>query len=68
MSRCKKVSTVQPLLLSVPDVAVILGVCRMTVYNYIYKEGLPSMLLRGVRRIHPDSLQTWLKKQEELTA
>jgi excisionase family DNA binding protein len=68
MPRRKKVSTVQPLLLSVADVAVMLGVCRMTVYNYINFDGLPSMLLRGVRRIHPDSLQAWLKEQEELTA
>jgi excisionase family DNA binding protein len=64
MARRKKVSTAQPLLLSVTDVAVQLGVCRQTVYNYIYYEGLPSMLLRGVRRIHPDSLQGWLKSHE----
>ena len=65
MGRHKKVSTAQPFLLSVADVAIQLGVCRTTVYRYIYDEGLPSMLLRGVRRIHPDSLQTWLKQQEE---
>lgn len=64
MVRRKKVSAAQPLLLSVADVAVQLGVCRQTVYNYIYHEGLPSMLLRGARRIHPDSLQGWLKSHE----
>jgi len=64
MGRRKKVSTAQPLLLSVTDVAIQLGVCRQTVYNYIYYEGLPSMLLRGVRRVHPDSLQGWLKSHE----
>lgn len=64
MARRKKIPTAQPLLLSVADVAIQLGVCRMTVYNYIYQEGLPSMLLRGVRRIHPDSLQMWLKSHE----
>ncbi len=64
MVRRKKVSTAQPLLLSVTDVAIQLGVCRQTVYNYIYYEGLPSMLLRGVRRVHPDSLQGWLKSHE----
>ena len=68
MARRKKVSTVQPLLLSVADVAIQLGVCRTTVYNYIYHEGLPSMLLRGVRRVHPDSLQLWLKSHEEYCA
>ena len=68
MARRKKLSTVQPLLLSIADVAIQLGVCRTTVYKYIYNEGLPSMLLRGVRRVHPDSLQKWLKSHEEYCA
>ena len=61
----KKVSTVQPLLLSVQDVAIQMGVCRQTVYSYIYREGLPSILVGGVRRIHPDSLRDWLKAREK---
>lgn len=61
----KKISTVQPLLLSVQDVAIQLGVCRQTVYSYIYREGLPSILIGGVRRIHPDSLRDWLKAHEK---
>jgi excisionase family DNA binding protein len=65
MARRKKLSTAQPLLLSVADVAIQLGVCRTTVYKYIYAEGLPSMLLCGVRRVHPVSLQEWLKQQEQ---
>ncbi|GCE06356.1 helix-turn-helix domain-containing protein [Dictyobacter aurantiacus] len=64
MGRRKKISTAQPVLLSVADVAIQLGVCRTTVYKYIYSEGLPSMLLGGSRRIHPESLQTWLKQLE----
>jgi hypothetical protein len=68
MARVKKISQVQPLLLSVADVAVMLCVCRQTVYTYIYHEGLPSMLIRGVRRIHPDSLHAWLLQYERRTA
>ncbi|HEY4032967.1 MAG TPA: helix-turn-helix domain-containing protein [Ktedonobacteraceae bacterium] len=68
MARYKRVSTAQPLLLSVTDVAIQLGVCRTTVYRYIYHEGLPSMLLRGVRRVHPNSLHEWLKSHEEYSA
>ena len=68
MARSKRASTAQPLLLSVTDVAIQLGVCRTTVYRYIYYEGLPSMLLRGVRRVHPNSLQEWLKSHEEHSA
>ncbi len=61
----KKISTAQPLLLSVQDVAIQLGVCRQTVYSYIYREGLPSIVVGGVRRIHPDSLREWLKAHEK---
>ena len=68
MARYKRISTAQPLLLSIADVAIQLGVCRTTVYRYIYHEGLPSMLLRGVRRIHPNSLHEWLKSHEEHSA
>ncbi len=64
----KKVSTVEPLLLSVSDVAVRLGVCRQTAYNFIYREGLPSILVRRIRRVHPDSLNTWLKEREQQIA
>ncbi len=64
MPRRKKLPMAQPLLLTIPDVAVRLGVCRATVYNLISYNGLPSVLLRGVRRVHPDSLQEWLKRCE----
>jgi excisionase family DNA binding protein len=65
MAQHKKVSTAQPLLLSVQDVAIQMGVCRQTVYSYIYREGLPSIVVGGVRRIHPDSLREWLKAHEK---
>jgi excisionase family DNA binding protein len=68
MSRRKKVSTAQPILLTIPDVAIQLGVCRTTVYNLIYYKGLPSILLRGGRRVHPDSLREWLKQCEQQSA
>ena len=64
MSRCKKVSTAQPLLLSVADVAIQLGVCRQTVYNFIYREGLPSILVRRIRRVHSGSLEEWIRARE----
>lgn len=64
MPRCKKLPTAQPLLLTIPDVAIQLGVCRATVYNLIYRKGLPSIMLGSVRRVHPDSLREWLKQQE----
>lgn len=68
MSQYKSASAVQPLLLSIADVALQLGVCRQTVYTYIYHEGLPSIKVRGIRRVHPDSLLNWLMKREEQIA
>src|SRR3989442_593969 len=52
-------------MLSVADVATILGVCRQTVYTYIYTEGLPSITVGRIRRIHPDSLNKWVLEKEK---
>jgi excisionase family DNA binding protein len=68
MGRRKRISTVQPLLLSVADVAIQLGVCRQTVYTFIYREGLPSILVGRIRRVHPDSLEDWLREREHQIA
>lgn len=68
MARKKKPLTMQPLLLTIPDVAIQLGVCRQTVYNMIYREGLPSILVGRIRRVHPDSLSDWLKGREQQIA
>jgi excisionase family DNA binding protein len=64
MGRKKQVSTVQPVMLSVAEVAIHLGVCRQTVYNLIYDGSLPSVKIRGVRRISSKSLDDWLKRLE----
>ena len=64
MANRKRQTAAQPLLLSIADVAVQLGVCRQTVYNFIYREGMPSILVGRIRRVHPDSLEDWLKERE----
>ncbi len=64
MARRKKPSMVQPVLLSVADVAVVLRVCRQTVYNLIYRDGLPSILVGRIRRVHSDSLEEWMRARE----
>jgi excisionase family DNA binding protein len=64
----KQRETDQPFLLSVADVAVQLGVCRQTVYNLIYREGLPTIQMGKLRRIDPESLRAWLKEREQHTA
>ena len=64
MGRKKQISSAQPLLLSVAEVAMHLGVCRQTVYNLIYDGSLPSMKFRGMRRVSRTSLDEWLKRLE----
>ena len=64
MARRKKIPTAQPLLLTIPDVAIQLGVCRNTVYNLIYYGSLPSLKFRGMRRVSRNSLNEWLKRLE----
>lgn len=58
----------EPLLLSVATVATQLGVCRQTVYNWIYYHGLPTISVGRIRRIDPVSLQEWLKEHESKIA
>ena len=59
-------SSTQKTVLSVADVAAYLGVCRQTVYNYIYHEGMPSIKIRGMRRVNLNSLHVWLKEREQV--
>jgi excisionase family DNA binding protein len=66
MKKRGDVTSAQKLVLSVADVALHLGVCRQTVYNYIYFEGMPSIKVRGVRRVHLGSLNKWLKDREQV--
>jgi excisionase family DNA binding protein len=62
------VTSGQKSVLSIVEVANHLGVCRQTVYNYIYYEGMPSIKVRGMRRVYLDSLHTWLKEREQVLA
>ena len=55
-----------PGLLTIPQVAEYLGVCRAHVYKLI-NNGLPVIRLGRLVRIHMTSLQRWLADQEEIT-
>jgi excisionase family DNA binding protein len=55
-----------PGLLTLPQVAQYLGVCRAHVYKLI-NNGLPVIRLGRLVRIHMPSLQRWLEDQEEIT-
>jgi excisionase family DNA binding protein len=55
-----------PGLLTIPQVAEYLGVCRAHVYNLI-NNGLPVIQLGRLVRIHKTSLQRWLEDQEHVS-
>ena len=55
-----------PELLTIPQVAEYLGVCRAHVYKLI-NNGLPVIRLGRLVRIQMTSLQQWLEEQEEVT-
>jgi len=52
-------------LLTVPQVAEILGVSRGTVYVYVNTDGLPILRIGGNIRVRAASLQKWLEKKEQ---
>ena len=54
-----------PGLLTIPQVAEYLGVCRAHVYKII-NNGLPVIRLGRLVRIQMASLQRWLEEQEEI--
>jgi excisionase family DNA binding protein len=56
---------VQPLL-TIDQVAKLLCVSRVTVYDMIHNEGLPSVPLRKRIRVRPSSLQQWLVTREQV--
>ena len=52
-------------LLTVEDVARILQLSRVKVYELINKNGLPTLKISGARRIQPTALQTWIEQHQQ---
>lgn len=54
-------------LLTVPDVAAILGLSKVKVYALLKQrpDGLPSIKIDGARRIQPAKLQAWIERHSE---
>ncbi len=64
MSRRKKPLAVQPLLLTIPEVAASLGLGRTKVYDLIANDGLPFVKLGTAMRVSIDSLKQWVEQRE----
>ncbi len=54
-------------LLTVTDVAAILGLSKVKVYALLKQrpDGLPSVKIDGARRIQPGKLQAWIERRSE---
>jgi excisionase family DNA binding protein len=57
--------TFEPLLLTIPQVATMLGLGRTKVYDLIEREGLPSIKLGTARRVPVKALHAWLDQRED---
>ena len=64
MARQKQESVIQPLLLSIPEVAVSLRLSRAKVYRLIYYEGLPVVHFGRAARVSVSALQEWIERRE----
>ena len=63
--RAAVTTDVQPLLLTIPQVAALLNVGRSSVYDLIRREGLPTVSLGGRNtRVRKTSLEKWIERRE----
>ena len=63
MARQKQATTIQPLLLSIPEVAESLRLSRAKVYRLIYFEGLPVVHFGRSVRVSVIALEQWLDER-----
>jgi len=65
MVRKRKHSTtvVEPLLLTIPQVAAMLGLGRSKVYDLIREEGLPTARFGTAVRVPAEELKRWVKQR-----
>jgi excisionase family DNA binding protein len=61
--RKRTMPPVEPLLLTIPQVAAMLGLGRTKVYDLIEHEGLPTVKLGTARRIPRQGLEAWITRR-----
>ena len=64
MHKRKQAATnVEPLLLTIPQVAAMLGLGRSKVYDLIRDEGLPTARFGTAIRVPAEELKEWVKRR-----
>jgi excisionase family DNA binding protein len=61
--RKRTISPVEPMLLTIPDVAVKLGLGRSKVYDLIRDEGLPTVKFGTATRVPIKELEQWITRR-----
>ena len=61
--RKQSMTTVEPLLLTIPQVAAMLGLGRSKVYDLIREEGLPPAKFGTAIRVPAEELKQWVKQR-----
>ena len=59
----RTIQPIEPLLLTIPQVAAMLGLGRTKLYGLIDHEGLPSVKLGTARRNPRQALEAWLTRR-----
>jgi excisionase family DNA binding protein len=65
MARQKIPTNILPQYLSIPEVAILLGLGRTKVYDLIKHEGLPVAQFGDLKRVPIAKLQKWLADREQ---
>lgn len=66
MAKRKRETVIQPLLLSIPEVAKSLSLSRAMVYKLIDTEGLPVVRFGRAVRVRVIALQQWVDQRDRL--
>jgi excisionase family DNA binding protein len=61
--RKQPITTVEPLLLTIPQVSALLGLGRSKVYDLIRDEGLPTAKFGTAIRVPTEELKQWVKQR-----
>lgn len=54
-----------PITISIPEAAALLGVCSKRMYQIANEEGFPAVKLGGRKLVYVDGLKTWIRRMAE---
>ena len=56
-------TTIEPLLLTIPQVSAMLGLGRSKIYDLIREEGLPTARFGTAIRVPAEELKEWVRRR-----